>query len=335
MCDCLKRFAVDELLAYPVQRTDTGAWYTKRAVSAATACTYIDQVSKYWSAYHDSREKPHLHASIRAFKDLLRRSLPHTSRQKKGFTATMMKNMVQVIRNHYGADSMEEALVSVMWAALLRPGEAVTTPRYSAYDVSRHPSYQHVRFFTAEGTPCTPHEGGALPARMEMLVQYSKTDQERLGANVIIGRTNDPAFCPVLAMWHYLARRGRPAATAPLFASASGTAASYSHLRSVITTALKAMGASRTEQREYAAHSFRIGAAQALALAGRSVEYIMALGRWRSAASIARYVAAPIPLRVVDARDMLAAPLDGSHATGAAPSNVHTRAHSVFRSRQH
>ena len=335
MCDCLKRFATDELLAYPVQRTDTGAWYTKRAVSAATACSYIDQVSKYWSAYHDSREKPHLAASVRAFKDLLRRSLPHTSRQKKGFTATMMKNMVQVIRTRFGADSMEEALVSVMWVALLRPGEAVTTPRYPTYDVSRHPSYQHARFFTAEGTLCSPCTGGPLPARMEMLVQYSKTDQERLGANVVIGRTNDPAFCPVVAMWRYLAGRGRPSPTAPLFASASGASASYSHLRSVITVALKAMGASRAEQQEYAAHSFRIGAAQALALAGRSVEYIMALGRWRSAASIARYVAAPIPLRVVDARDMLAAPLDGSHATGAAPSSTHTRAHSVFRSRQH
>lgn len=335
MCECLKRFATDELLAYPVQRTDTGVWYTKRAVSASTACSYVDQVSKYWSAYHNTTEKPHLYASVKAFKDLLRRSLPHASRQKKGFTAAMMKHMVHVIRTLYGPDSMEEALVSTMWTALLRPGEAVTTPRYAKYDVSRHPSYQHVRFFTAAGVPCVPGSVGVRPARMEMLVQYSKTDQERLGANVVIGCTGDPAFCPVQAMWCYLTARGATAPTAPLFATATGAAASYAALRAIITASLTAMGASPSEQQEYAAHSFRVGAAQALALAGRSVEYIMALGRWRSAASIARYVAAPIPLRVVDARDMLAAPLDGSHATGAAPTTAHARAHSVFRSRPH
>ena len=65
---------------------------------------------------------------------------------------------------------MEEALVSTMWTALMPPGEAVTTPRYPTYDVSRHPLYHHVRFFTAAGVLCQPGEA-MLPARMEMLIQ--------------------------------------------------------------------------------------------------------------------------------------------------------------------
>lgn len=222
-----------------------------------------------------------------------------------------------------------------MWAALLRPGEAVTTPRYAAFDVSRHPSVKHVCFFTADGTQCFPGQPGAVPARMEMYIQYSKTDQHRLGANVVIGCTGDAEFCPVVAMWTYLTARGSTAEYAPLFADKRGKALSYAALRRLIDRALIAMKASRAERAEYAAHSFRIGAAQALALANRSVDYIMALGRWRCAASVHTYVAAPLPLRVVDARDMLAAPMDGSHAVSAAATSLNTNVHSVFRSRPH
>ena len=43
----------------------------------------------------------------------------------------------------------------------------------------------------------------------------------------------------------------------------------------------------------YGLHSFRVGGAQALALSGRSVRYIMSRGRWKSPESVATYVAAP------------------------------------------
>ena len=172
---------------------------------------------------------------------------------------------------------------------------------------------------------------------MEMHIQYSKTDQRRLGANVVIGCTGDPAFCPVLAMWNYLVARGPVMAKAPMFATCTGEAYSYAKLRKIITSALTTMGASKQEKAEYAGHSFRIGGAQALALAGRSVEYIMALGRWRCVESVQTYVEAPLPLRVVDAQDMLAAPLDGSHISRplASAAGCPTPAHSVFRARSH
>ena len=54
----------------------------------------------------------------------------------------------------------------------------------------------------------------------------------------------------------------------------------------------------------YGLHSFRVGGAQALALAGRSVLYIMSRDRWKSSESVARYVAAPAYVQCADASDM-------------------------------
>ena len=50
----------------------------------------------------------------------------------------------------------------------------------------------------------------------------------------------------------------------------------------------------------YGLHSFRVGGAQALALQGASPEYIMAKGRWKCYASVARYVALPKDVKKLD-----------------------------------
>ena len=72
----LLRFAVDELLAYEVWDDTTQRWRTKTAVSAQTACRYVDQVSKYWSTYvHGALGRNlHLHPEVKSFKEHLRRS---------------------------------------------------------------------------------------------------------------------------------------------------------------------------------------------------------------------------------------------------------------------
>ena len=54
----------------------------------------------------------------------------------------------------------------------------------------------------------------------------------------------------------------------------------------------------------YGLHSFRVGGAQALALAGRSIEYLMARGRWRCPESVARYVEAPTEIAALDSSAM-------------------------------
>ena len=74
------------------------------------------------------------------------------------------------------------------------------------------------------------------------------------------------------------------------------------------------------ECEEYGGHSFRIGAAQALALAGRSMEYTMAMGRWRCTESVLTYVRVPTQIRVLDIRDMVMASRDGAHAAALGQS---------------
>ena len=117
-----------------------------------------------------------------------------------------MKTMVRQIRRRYGAWSAHEALVSMMWAGLLRPREAVTTPPYPRYDITCHPSRQEVSFFSASGAEIQPGQG--VPSRMEFGVKYSKTGQRRMAATIVmVGPTGDPDFCPMSAMRGYLGSR--------------------------------------------------------------------------------------------------------------------------------
>ena len=232
------RFAIDELLSYEVWNADKARWTQKPAVAAATACKYVDEVAKYWHDYtgQDGDPRLHLHRDMKAFKEYLRRSLPHRSRQKAGVNATLITTMVGMIRRRFGHGSAQEALVSLMWAGLLRPGEAVTTPKYPQYDITRHPSRREVSFFSASGDEIQPGEG--VPARMEFRVKYSKTDQRRMAATtVVVGPTGSRDFCPMSAMWRYLLTQQSPDSTAPLFTD-NGKMVTYARLRHIMDVAL-------------------------------------------------------------------------------------------------
>ena len=116
-----------------------------------------------------------------------------------------------------------------MWAGLLRPGEVTTTPKYSTFGVTRHPTRDEVSFFDAQGVLIRP--GHASPDRMEFVVKYSKTDQRRMiAATVVAGRTGDVEFCPLMAMWRYLEQTER-GSKSPLFMD-TGKVVTYAALRS-------------------------------------------------------------------------------------------------------
>ena len=135
---------------------------------------------------------------------------------------------------------------------------------------------------------------------------------------IVVGHTRDTEFCPLMAMWHYLERtKGDP--KSHLFGH-KGKAVAYATLRSMVTAALQGTGMTPKECEEYGGHSFRIGAAQALALAGRSMEYTMAMGRWRCMESVLTYVRVPTQIRVLDIRDMVMASRDGAHAAALGQS---------------
>ena len=97
-------------------------------------------------------------------------------------------------------------------------------------------------------------------------------------------------------MWSYF-KQAKPPAEGPLFVS-DGYALQYSSALKVLQMHIGVEGYL------YGLHSFRVGGAQALALAGRSVRYIMSRGRWKSPESVATYVAAPDFVLANDAKDM-------------------------------
>ena len=132
-----------------------------------------------------------------------------------------------------------------------------------------------------------------------LVIKDSKTDLDGPPQT----RTDDPSLCAVAAMWSYMeANRALPAA-APLL-QCNGKPYAYARLVGDLRAALLRSGMAPAEVASYAGHSFRIGGAQALALAGYSLPYIMAMGRWKCVESVLTYVKTPTMLRVRDAGAM-------------------------------
>ena len=308
----IKRFMVDCVLTYPFQDTATGKMVTKKPVAASTACRYADEVAAYWSTVTKDTHKVHLRPGVRLLKQYLRKSLPHQSKQKVGITAPLLRRMVRAIRTAQGKGSMEEALFLTMWAGLLRPGEAVVSQKYPQYDISRHPAVRDVKFYVGS-IQQMPHREGRTPERMEICIKDSKTDAWRLTENMVVGATGDPDLCPVTAMWEWMKTRGRVAGEAPAFEH-KRKAVNYATLRTVMAKALRNAGLNSSELKQYGGHSFRIGGAQALALAGKSTSYIMAMGRWKCIESVLTYVQTPTIVRMRDARAMVTALPGGTTA---------------------
>ena len=302
----LQRFMVDGVLSYPYIDASTGRHCTKTAVQAATSKRYMHEVALYYDELTGAQHKLHLGPVVKAFTTHLLKSLPGQNCQKTGLTAATMRDVVTAIRSVYGIGSVQEAAMTVSWVALLRPGECVVTPRYSQWDISRHLAPRDVRFYQGESRRY-PGDGQGVPPRMEFVIKDSKTDHLRLTSTVVVGRTDDPSLCAVAAMWSYMeANKALPAA-APLL-QWNGKPYAYARLVGDLRAALLRSGMAPAEVASYAGHSFRIGGAQALALAGYSLPYIMAMGRWKCVESVLTYVKTPTMLRVRDAGAMIAAP---------------------------
>ena len=112
-------------------------------------------------------------------------------------------------------------------------------------------------------------------------------------------------MCAVTAMWNFLGKTQSRSQVSPLFREANGTALKYTTLRSEMREVFRGVGLTPAEEERYGGHSFRVGGAQALALAGHSLEYIMAMGRWRCMDSVLTYVETPTTLRQHDAAGMV------------------------------
>ena len=105
-----------------------------------------------------------------------------------------------------------------------------------------------------------------------VFIKASKTDPFRVGCTIHIGSTNNQ-FCPVNAMRVFLRSRSTTSAV-PLFVFADDSFLTRSRMSSFI---LSVLGGTNLNT-----HSFRIGGATALAVAGFSDAHIQTIGRWSS-----------------------------------------------------
>ena len=191
-----------------------------------------------------------------------------------------------------GPGRVLRAAFTLAWFALLRPTEYMLTPGHPTFDPSRHMRASDIQFYNG-ATPVTARQAREA-THMTVNIKQSKTDWQRLGAMMTIGSTGGPN-CPVRLMHEHMMHR-----------TAGPDDAAFPGLK--YATMLRVTRNMIPKDPElYGLHSFRVGGAQALALAGRTFEYIMAKGRWKHAESVIRYVETPTEVKVADAVAMTTA----------------------------
>ena len=169
----------------------------------------------------------------------------------------------------------------MLWAAccicffgFMRAGE-ITVPSKTAYDPSVHLNYQDVSV-----------DNILNPTILCLRLKASKTDPFRKGVDIILGRTRNN-LCPIEALLAYLAVRGNVPGF--LFRFRDGRLLTKSLFVSNVRDALSRAG---FVSKDYAGHSFRIGAATTAAECGLNEYTIKMLGRWHSSA-YQRYIRTP------------------------------------------
>ena len=158
----------------------------------------------------------------------------------------------------------------MLWAAaclcffgFLRSGEAVA-PTESNYDPFYHLCFKDISI-----------DNTKLPTSMKVTIKASKTDPFRHGVTLHLGRTGTD-LCPVSAVLEYMVARGCEAG--PLFIWQDGKYLT----RANFVKGVRAAAGLNT--RDYAGHSFRIGAATTASTRGIQDSLIKTLGRWESSA---------------------------------------------------
>ena len=277
----------------------SGRTITKKAVSAGTLGTYLSHINGWYAKVTDQARGVTTRGAPPALLRELTKALPKSNCQKVGITIELLRSMMRSVQ-HTAQPLMWRALFGLAWYGVLRPCECVPKAA-NAFNAARHPTRANVVFYVND-TVVHPHAGTAVtPTHMVFTVKQSKTDQERLTQDVVIGANGDVA-CAVQAMWQYMIATAHEPSTSPLF-TASGVAVTYSHMLAAVKQHAKAAG---QNPMDYGGHSFRIGGSQALAAAGRSITYIMSYGRWRCTESVLRYVKTPLYIRMLDAQHMAA-----------------------------
>ena len=206
----------------------------------------------------------------------IRRSKPSQPNSRLPITPLILRAIYKVLATDpYDEDNiMFWAACCLGFSAFLRSGE-FTMPTDRAFD----PSW--------DMSPCDISvDSIRQPTKLYVRVKGSKTDQNRRGITLVVGRT-DNDLCPVAALLPYLAVRGNEGG--PLFRWKDKRALTREGLVTKVRGTLRQAGIDCVG---YSGHSFRIGAATTAAARGVSDSMIQTLGRWASD-SFTRYIRIP------------------------------------------
>ena len=110
---------------------------------------------------------------------------------------------------------------------------------------------------------------------MQVSIKQSKTDPFHKGVQLFLAKTGKK-ICPITAIMPYLALQGPK--QGPLFLYQRGNYLTRQGFTTLLCTTLRQAG---LDDSQYAAHSFRIGAATTAKEAGISDVHIKMLGQWK------------------------------------------------------
>ena len=159
----------------------------------------------------------------------------------------------------------------LLWAAcclaffgFLRCGE-FTVPNQLGYDKDVHLSINDIAL-----------DSRSSPTVVIVTIKQSKTDPFRQGVQLFLGKTGSD-ICPVSGILPFLAIRG--SRQGPLFVLKDQSLLTRQKFAALLSTTLSEAG---INDKRYATHSFRIGAATTAKEAGIADSHIKMLGRWKS-----------------------------------------------------
>ena len=268
-----------------------GTRHIKKALSVTSVPTYLSHIDT-WYATIKGTPKGMLtrHDEIKRHRRLITATYASARRQVHGITYERLDALVAAASALPPTPArMLRAAYTVAWFALLRPTELMLTPKHNRFDRTRHLRAGDIQYW--KGETRVRLGAGITPDRITVNVKQSKTDASRLGANILVGATRTPT-CPVAAMWAYTSA-AQLDPEGPLFPGLT--------YATMLPTTRHLLG---VDAELYGMHSFRVGGAQAMALAGRSVAYIMSRGRWKSLESVCRYVTTPDSTKAADSAAM-------------------------------
>ena len=201
---------------------------------------------------------------------------PAIQRTRLPITIDLLRKLLNQLsldqRRHQQDKCMLKAAMALAFFGFLRCAEFTAPP--AGFDPATHATRQDVTLDVTQGR-----------IYIRFHIKQSKTDQFRQGHAVIIGSTTSQP-CPVATLLAYFTVCPSDAADA-LFRDRSGRPLIRQALTEELRQILPLTGTPNS--RDYAGHSFRIGAATTAAIAGTPDWLIMAMGRWRSD-SVLRYI---------------------------------------------